>query len=213
MMGKGSLRSRAGVGLAELLVVVSLLGLIAYAVGVLIRTGVDYYYYSIDTLEVQKRALFAVSRLSNELTHSAIESVRVFNTAPFGTDLDQGVVFAVGRGPNNEMMRDLSGRILWTKLVCYYITDVEGVPMLMRKEETLPPPYPSADPPDPLVLGKTASYFKGNASLSPQQIARGVSRLRSEILTDALEASFTAEVRGGRNWFETDIQTKIIPRN
>jgi hypothetical protein len=199
--------------LAELLVVMGLIGLIAYSVGLLIRTGIDYYFYSIDTLEVQKRALFAVSRLSNELTHSSMESVAVFNTAPFGTDADQGLVFATGRGPNNEMMRDQSGRIRWTKLVCYYIADVDGLPMLLRKEETLLPPYPSVEPPDPVALGKTASYFKANASLSAQQVARGVSRLHSQVLTDAVEASFTAEVRGARNWFETDIQTKIIPRN
>ncbi len=195
---------QSGTTLVEMLVVLAIVSVIVVSVGLLIRTGVDYYLYSTEQVEVQRQGLFSLTRLSRELAPTNFDSVAVYS-APVS-----GIVFASPRDALGTFQRDGSGRIIWTKLICYYVADFNGRSTLLRKEELLA--TPAVEVPDPNSLGRTAAYFDGLAT-TPRVIARGVVNFNAVLRTDAVELSVTSRVENGRSFLEMDMETTIVPRN
>lgn len=191
-----------GTSLIEMLVVTGLVSLILVAVGILISSGMDYYFYSVEQVEVQRRSLIGLNYMSKELALSTNESVLE------GVD---GLVFASARDASNQVNRDDAGRILWTKLICYYVDTFAGTTSLLRKEENLPG-GPNPEVPDPTNLGMDVAYFRGTSN-TPRVMSRGIIALGVTKATDSVEIILTAEARNGRNWFEMDVETTIVPRN
>jgi type IV secretory pathway VirB3-like protein len=197
----------SGVTLLELIIVMGISAIIMVSVGNMIRVGVDYYFYSTAQIEVQRNALLSMSILTQELTASNFESVYSEN-AP-----NQGFVFASSLDAGGKPRRDASGNLLWAKLVCYYIGDINGEAALIRKEEVFPePPDLSPNPPDPVALGRDVAYFM-SLPTPGRLMARGITQLNTEEMTDALKITMTAEINEGRNWLEMDVDTTIVPRN
>ena len=194
--------SPKGTSLIEMIIVTGLVSLILVAVGILISSGMDYYFYSVEQVEVQRRALIGLNFMSKELALSTNESVL--------EDAD-GFVFASARDASNQVNRDAAGRILWTKLICYYVDTYAGTTSLLRKEENLPG-GPNPEVPDPSLLGMNVPYFRTNGN-TPRVMSRGIIALQAVKQTDSVEILLTAEARNGRNWFEMDVETTIVPRN
>lgn len=203
------MKRRAGATLLEMLIVCGIVSIILVSVGNLIRAGVDYYFYSTTQLEVQRSGLLCLSILTQEFTASTYESVYTDNNPP-----NPGFVFAIskdtagGSGPE----RSPSGNLLWTDVVCYYIDDINGTRTLLRKEDALPGPPFSNNPPDTIGLGYDIAHFQGLND--PGRImARHIDKIETEELTDALRITMTAKIDNGRNWLEMDVSTSIVPRN
>ncbi|MCA9777822.1 MAG: prepilin-type N-terminal cleavage/methylation domain-containing protein [Candidatus Eremiobacteraeota bacterium] len=197
---------RRGTTLIELLLVMGIASVIMVSVGYLIRTGVDYYFYSTTQLEVQRSSLLSLNILTQELTGSTYESVYTDNNLP-----NPGFVFAISETPDGGVQRSPSGNLEWTKMVAYYIDEIDGTKMLIRKKSDLATPHTS-NPPDTVGLGYDIAFFRSLAD--PGRImARHISKVETEELTDALRITMTAEINEGRNWLEMDVSTSIVPRN
>ena len=96
-------------------------------------------------------------------------------------------------------------------MVAYYIDEIDGTKMLMRKETPLATPY-SSNPPNPVTLGLDIPFFL--ALNDPGRImARHISKVETVEQTDALQITMTSEIDQGRNWLEMDVSTTIVPRN
>lgn len=194
-----------GATLLEMLVVCMISSIILLSVGKLIQVSVDYYFYATDQIEVQRNALLSLSLLTQELSQSSFESVVAENGGA-----NPGLIFASASDSTGKVTRDAAGRLQWSKLVCYYIDDNTDSKALFRKEELLATPTSTA--PDPIDLGVDVSHFRSLAD--PGRImARGISKIESQELTDAVNVIVTAEVNQGRNWLEMDVDTTIVPRN
>lgn len=195
-----------GTTLLELILVMGISAIIMVSVGYLIRSGVDYYFYSTTQLEVQRNSLLSLSILTQELSGSVYEGIYTDNNAP-----NPGFIFAISKGLGGGPKRGGSGNLLWTTLVCYYVDTVDGTSMLIRKEEDLAAEDPN--PPDiEDDLGIDIAHFQGLAD--PGRImARHIKSIETEELTDALRITITSEIKEGRNWIEMDVSTSIVPRN
>lgn len=197
-------RSRKAATLLELLIVIGIVSIILVSVATLVRVSVDYYFYSSGQIEVQRRSLLSLSLLTQELTYTNFETIVTEDAGP-----NPGIIFASAVNAQGGFSRDSSGRLEWTKLVCYYVETLNEKPALMRKED---PIAVVTEPPDPQALGRNVAYFR-NLPTAGRFMARGVTNLQAEPLTDAIQITITAEVKEGRNWLEMDIDTRIVPRN
>ena len=198
-------KSKFGATLLEMLVVLGIVSIILVSVARLVRVSVDYYFYSTAQLEVQRNALLSLNLLSQQLTASTYESVFTDNNLPH-----PGIVFASPRNASGELVRNAAGNLVWTRLICYYVDNVNGQSGLMRKEFDLT--VQDTAPPDPVALGADINYFRGLATPG-RFMARGITKLSTNELTDALEITITSEVNQGNNWLEMDVATTIVPRN
>ena len=82
----------------------------------------------------------------------------------------------------------------------------------MRKTDSLV--TPTLDAPDPIALGFDIPHFMGLPDGSNGRVmARHISKMETEELTDGLEITMTSEINEGRNWLEMDVSTTIVPRN
>ncbi len=200
------MNKRRGATLIEMLLVMGIASVIMVSVGYLIRSGVDYYFYSTTQLDVQRNSLLSLNILTQELTGSTYESVFTDNNPP-----NPGFVFAISAKADGTPQRGPSGNLEWTKMVAYYIDEIDGTSMLMRKETPLTAPF-SSNPPDPVVLGLDIPFFMGLSD--PGRImARHISKVETVEKTDALQITMTSEIDQGRNWLEMDVSTTIVPRN
>lgn len=200
------MNKRRGATLIEMLLVMGIASVIMVSVGYLIRTGVDYYFYSTTQLEVQRNSLLSLNILTQELTGSTYESVYTDNNLP-----NPGFVFAVSETPGGGVQRAPDGNLEWTRMKAYYVDEIDGTKMLLRKTVDLATPY-SSNPPDTVGLGYDIAYFRGLSD--PGRImARHISKVETEELTDALRITMTSEINEGRNWLEMDVSTTIVPRN
>ena len=196
---------KLGATLLEMIIVLGIVSIILLSVARLVRVSVDYYFYSTAQLEVQRNALLSLNLLSQQLTASTYESVYTDNNLPH-----PGIVFASPRDASGELVRDGSGNLVWTRLICYYIDTVNGQTGLVRKEFELT--VQDTNPPDPVALGADITYFR-NLPTPGRFMARGITKLSTSELTDALEITITSEVNQGNNWLEMDVATTIVPRN
>jgi prepilin-type N-terminal cleavage/methylation domain-containing protein len=198
--------SRRGATLLEMIIVLGISAIIMVSAGHLIRTGVDYYFYSTTQLDVQRSSLLSMSILTQELTGSTREGLYTDNNPPH-----PGFVFAISRDADGGPRRGAGGNLLWTTMVAYYIDDVDGTTMLMRKDFDLAAPG-QLNPPDALALGYDIAFFR--AQNDPGRImARHISNIETTELTDSLNILMTSEIKEGRNWLEMDVSTTIVPRN
>ncbi len=198
----GGKRRRRGATLLELIIVSGILSIVVVSVGTLIRVSVDYYFYSNDQIEVQRRSLLSLNLLTQELSFSNINTVKE-DGGP-----NPGLIFASAAAPTGGLSRDVSGRLVWSRWISYYVDTVNERPTLIRKE--IPIVDGSAHIPDVSLL--MVATFR--AQPDPGRImAAGVTNVKAEKLTDAVRVTVTAEVKEGRNWLEMDVDTTIVPKN
>lgn len=197
-----SSRLRRAATLLELIIVTGLLSIVMVSVGTLIRVSVDYYFYSNDQIEVQRRSLLSLSLLTQELSFSNINTVKE-DAGP-----NPGLIFASAAGPTGGFSRDVSGRLIWNRWISYYVDTVNDRPTLMRKET----PIVDGSTHIPDVSPLTVEIFREEPDAG-RIMAAGVTNVRAEKLTDAVRVTVTAEVKEGRNWLEMDVDTTIVPKN
>jgi hypothetical protein len=200
--------------LLELIIVMALMGLLLGAVGYMMRYAHDYYFGTLESLDLQQQSLFGISRLSGDLTDSNFTTVRRYDD-PLPTDPpgrpNSGLVVPSPRDLAGAYQFDDAGRIKWTTFVCYYVENIPGGRKALVKKVTPVPSGPQLSPPDPDLEGRDLAYFKG--SPDPKQIiATGVTRFETTLNADTITTLINSRVSGHYE-FELETQTTILPRN
>lgn len=185
----------------------TLIETIVYSVLLLIVLGITFavliasmrnYHIYLGLTEVEQGAATANSRLAWELVEANPGAIAADST---------GIVFVSPRDANGNVQMS-GGSIVWPKLVCYYLDEINGVNCLVRKEETLTPPQ-TGTPSVP--SGRTPSWFK-TAALDQQIIARHVASL-DVTLGYPIKLAVKAECSPVGLPNTISMTTSLIPRN
>ena len=154
---------RGGHSLIELLLAQALLGVLLLAIAALARAGTRYLLVTNAKTEMQRDAILCVRSIARDFAETNDESFTAGNsTAAPNAYVNFGVVFASPRNPQTGLVEyDDAGRLLWSKFVCCYKRDVNGVPCIVRGVERLEHrlPYPPAAEPIDTFLS-TPRHFK-----------------------------------------------------
>ncbi|MCA9797449.1 MAG: hypothetical protein KC910_36810 [Candidatus Eremiobacteraeota bacterium] len=195
-MRKGNL----GASLAELLIASSLFFMLSLALFQVMQTGSDFLRRSEASLDMQKELLLSLTWIHKDMSESS--------AALFVREAD-GMVFASPRDLDDQLRLDGVGRLMWQRVVAYYLEERAGVPCLIRKERAItasanPPTLPSLD------------EMRSDSSLPPRVLARNVQRFEG---ADVVRADvpyaitvYCAKEVGGRE-FGTRAETSVFFRN
>lgn len=151
--------------------------------------------------EVQSQSLLATSAVTRELAESSAGSVRI-DSAPMG------IVFGSPRGVDGALLRDAEGNPLWRKLICFYLDTMNGIPVLVRKEELLA--SPDTNPPVVLPTQGTA-YFQG-LDVPREVVARHVTGFTVSG-TNPVALEFEVSRSDGPRLFAITNQMRVLLRN
>lgn len=195
---------KSGVTLPELLLSSALIGFVLISIYALLTAGVRYYKNSLTWIELQQDSLLSLVQLTKELGESNRQTVRIYPDPA-------GLVFASPRASDGVYEIDPSGLPLWQKFVCYYVTDVNGVPSLIRKELTLVAAGYAGPQVVPPVTFNSTAWFR-DAKLPRKVVARNIDRLTVTGASPvAIELGVAKEEMGKS--FEVEVQVKVFLRN
>ena len=133
--------------------------------------------------------------LTDELGDGSFGSLKT-DTSP------RGLVFGNPRGSDGQL-QTMHGGVLWRRFICYYVDDMAGVPVLIRKERALTVPALSP-PPIPSEL-KTASFR--DDPTQPRIVARYIASLTANITTNPIKLVLDTDYGDGS--FTLKIQTEV----
>lgn len=157
-----------------------------------VQEGLRYFTVQSISLDIQQQSLLAMKRVTEELADGSFQSLKTYPSP-------RGLIFGNPRGSDGQL-QVMNGTVLWKRFICYYVDEVAGDPVLIRKERALTIPA-MAPPPVPAVLNTAA--FRDDPS-QPRVVARYVSSLTADITsnpvrlvldTDYGEGSFTLKVQ------------------
>lgn len=140
------------------------MGLILTGIWYMMQAGVRYVRVTNATIEMQEACLTALASMTQEIGESSRWAFRTDGTE---------VVFASPRDHLGKVRFDGQNRMLWQKVVAYYVETVNDIPCLVRKEELLE--KPTSKPPDL----PSANSLQGDASLVPRVVARNIESIRA----------------------------------
>ena len=192
--------------LIEIIVVMALLSGLLLGTHQLLQSGIRYFNESMDSLEVQKEGLVALSRLSSELQASNFDKIHS-DPGPI-----QGLVFPSIYDASDDFYTDTDGRLMWRSIRCYHRgTLADGTEVLYKKSAALPMGDTST-PPDPYGFASpfTVAFF--NTQSADQVVARNVDDFLITMGTDIIEFDLTISL-SRKNTSSMTIKTKVTPRN
>lgn len=195
--------------LVEMMIVFSLSGIVLYATHVLLFTGVRYYNESMDSLDVQREALLAITKLAQDLSGSNFEKIRT-DTVPV-----DGIVYPTIRDINGQFITDDGGAVMWQGMAAYHVDDVGGSDFLVKKYLPLPGGMSSSPPgaydySPPFDL----NYFVTNISAGGP-VARNVIAFVPNLEVDTVQLTLTVSLTSNttRDTNSIALQSKAFPRN
>lgn len=191
--------AKRGVTLVEIILSLGLLSLILGTVGKITATGYDYYWRSLGSLDVQRAALTANRRLTEELSLSSIHTVIVEPGA---------IAFATPLDSNGKIQYTESGNLQWTSHVCYYLDTVQGASVIIRKRTDMS--TPGVNPIRPTSEGHSISWFQGQSG--GEVVARDVVVFDFELQADVVDITVTGS-KESRGDFEMTVRNSAFPRN
>lgn len=116
----------------ELLICTALLGIVLWGVYMLITSTTRHYSVMTASLDLQREALLASSWITKEMAEGNKTSFAISEDPP-------GISFGSPRTLTGGLQYTEDGRLVWQKVVCYYIEEREGVKVIIRKEKQLDP--------------------------------------------------------------------------
>lgn len=197
----------SGVTLVEALVAGSLMVLVLITVWQVAEEGTRYIHYSESTIDAQQAALNSILALTQELGEGSADSFKYY-PAP-----NAGVVFASARDASGKFQYDptsTNGGPVWQKIICYYLAVVNQKSCLLRVEEPLAAPSPTAQKPWLMGPARTTSYFLPWTGY--RMIGRNLSSLEvTNTYPMAVKCTATVEEYGHK--FEVQVQSKVAMKN
>ena len=172
----------------------------------MVRAGVRYLQLTEARAALQTDAIKLMRKLMDEFSETNDASFEVGNSS--NGSAQKGVLFASPRNPaSGEVSYDNAGRMLWPKMVCFYLTTEQGVSCVARNVAAIP--QPTAFPPNVPSLD---SYL--SVEYPSRILARNVSLFElkrdASILTLQLRMDLPANY-GRKYGFE--VKTQIFTRN
>lgn len=187
-----------GTTLFETMIAAALVGLMmTYGFDILVA-GSRYQKRVEVNAELDQAALAGMSLLVRELKESTSSAI------VFGSN---AVVFASPRDPQGGFQYDAAGRILWWKIVCYSVEEVNGVSCLVRREESLGS-IPSSTIPR---VVQTPIYFQ-QSNLPSRVVASDVTAVDGLALTP-VEVHLTASRPALGARFSVTSHTRLVCQN
>ncbi len=149
---------------------------------------------------IQEQTLLCITRITRELAETASATVQAE---------PDGLVFASPRDENSVGNQDPDdGRLLWQKFVAFYVQEVDGVAVVLRKEKLIPTGSRSPDPPSP-AGGYSLASIKADDTLPARQIARDVGQLRCEQLGELVRLEIVVRKRYPRQNRDYEVLTNF----
>ncbi|MEW6277252.1 MAG: hypothetical protein AB1758_01430 [Candidatus Eremiobacterota bacterium] len=194
-------RAEWGSSLIEMLLCCALMGLLMVCIQRMMAAAVRYYQNSNATTEIQQNTLVGMAALSTEMVEGNRGSFRVDSNPPL-----TGLIFGSPRGADGKVRYE-GTKLLWQKLVCYYVEEVNGVKCLVRREQ---PSGPTTFP--PLISNaEDCESFQAQPGLPRKIVARNISRLDS---TQSFPIPITIEGEITVSYtFKVEVTTKISMKN
>ena len=125
--------------LLETLIASALMGLCMVGILALVRSGSRYLQLTEARAALQTDAIKLMRKLMDEFSETNDGSFEVGNSSNGSTH--QGVLFASPRNPaSGEVSYDNNGRMLWPKLICFYVSTDQGVGCVVRSVAAVPQP-------------------------------------------------------------------------
>ncbi|GEM_PF-1302571 len=166
-----------GTTLVELMVYISIMGIIFSIVYTILTYSMRYFDYGINLADLQQQALKAQMKLSQEISESTMSSVIYNNDSVNG----YGIIFLSPRDNrgNFKTYQNLdAGKPIWQKFIGYYVSSDK----LMRKEVNITPapnPAPAAPVPVPAnPYTSVADFLSKTSSAQPRCISSSVYSMR-----------------------------------
>lgn len=192
--------------LLEVVIASALMGICLLGILALVRSGARYLQLTEAKTALQSDAIKLMRRLMDEFSETNDSAFEVGNSTNGSTR--QGVVFASPRNPvSGEVSYDGAGRMLWPKMVCYYLTQEQGVGCVARNVAAVP--HPTAFPPS---LPSLDNYL--SIEYPSRILARNVSllELKREASVLALQLRMELPASYGRK-YGFEVKTQIFTRN
>ena len=187
------------------------MGIILLGIWWVMSAGLRYVRVTNATIDVQRSCLIALARVTQELAEA-----NQFGLETTGSE----VIFSSPRDDSGILRFDVANRLLWHKVVAFYVETVNGVPCLMRKEKMLPKPLSKAPAPPPI------SSIRNDGSLVPRVVAQNIATftvvhdnpddpstpLDNFLTITAISELRTIESRVGKD-FQVKITTSVTLKN
>lgn len=187
------------------------MGLIVGAIWWVMVAGLRYVRVTNATIDVQRSCLTALARVTQELTEA--------NQFGFETTGSE-IIFVSPRDENGRLRYDIANRLLWQKLVVFYLDTVNGSQCLMRKEKLLDKPVSKAQTPP------SVATLRNDPNLLPRLVASHISSFNvvrgnpddpdvppdSYVTITAISDVRTVESRIGKD-FSIKITTSTVLKN
>lgn len=193
------MRRLRGTTLIELLIACALAALVLTGLSTLVVQAVHYQRALEVSLSLQQQSLSVIARLTRELSEASPAGLRVE---------PEGVIFSSPRNAAGRIQVGPDGRLLWSKVVCFYRETVAGESCLVRKEESLLAP---GDGPAPLPPHFTVAHFQGDGRPGTV-VGREIANFQ---VTGSRPLSLKlGVVRVVRNQtYRIESQTDVLPKN
>lgn len=115
-------KKRLGLGLAELMVTIGVMGIVVSGMYMLFSEGLHFFRASEASTTAEISILKSLASLSSEVSNANSELVRYYPNPAGGPSITHhGIVFASAIDSNGYVqVGETSGKLYWQKYVCYY---------------------------------------------------------------------------------------------
>lgn len=169
--------SARGTTIVELMVYISIMGVIFTIVYTILTYSMRYFDYGINLADLQQQALKAQFKINQEISESTMSSVIYNNDSVNG----YGIIFLSprdNRGNFKTYQNIDAGKPMWQKFIGYYVSSNK----LMRKEINITPSpnptptAPAAVPTNPYT--SVSDFLTKTSSSQPRCISSNVYSMR-----------------------------------
>jgi len=208
-----------GTTLVEIMVYISIMGVVFTIVYTILTYSMRYFDYGINLADLQQQALKAQMMLNREISESTMASVIYNNDSTSG----YGIIFLSPRDKQGNFKTYQSidgGKPIWQKFIGYYVSSEK----LMRKEVSISPSpnptptAPAATPTNPYT--SVADFISKSSSVPARCISNNVYSMRFdnfESTAFAIYGTFRLTYHGKINEIQLNTQDlkpiTACPRN
>jgi len=208
-----------GTTLVEIMVYISIMGVVFTIVYTILTYSMRYFDYGINLADLQQQALKAQMKLNREISESTMASIIYNNDSTKG----YGIIFLSARDRHGNFKTYQSidgGKPVWQKFIGYYVSSDR----LMRKEVSISP-SPNPTPTAPVAVPtnpytSVADFISKSSSVPSRCVSNNVYSMRFDNFENtafSIYGTFRLTYRGKINEIQLNTQDlkpiTACPRN